>query len=72
MVRVEIVPNENPMIICLRDGIVLNARANVVAEITEHVGRRSSILDTSNPTTRIGDTATGIALDTWIPRLDSK
>ena len=70
VMRSQVVPNKNPVVIRSLHSELLYLRANVVAEITENVDCCPTALDTPNPTPRALNTPTDVRRKPWIPRFD--
>ena len=70
VMRSQVVPNKNAMVVCPLDPKLLNLRANVIAEITENVGCCPTAMHTPNPTPRALNTPTDVRRKPWIPRFD--
>ncbi len=70
VMRSQVVPNKNPVVIRSLHAKLLYLHANVVAEITENVGCCPTALDTPNPTPRALNTPTDVRRKPWFPQLD--
>ena len=67
VMRSQVVPNKNPVVIRSLHSEPLHLRANAVAEITENVDCCPTALDTPNPTPRALNTPTDVRRKPWIP-----
>ena len=70
VMRSQVIPNKNPVVIRSLHSELLYLRANVVAKITENVDCCPTALDTPNPTPRALNTPTDVRRKPWIPRFD--
>jgi hypothetical protein len=72
VMRRQVVPNQDPVIICPHHSKLLYLRADMITEILEDVYCCAYSMDTPDPMPRTLNTPMDVRRKSWIPRLDGK